>query len=622
MKPLVKGAAAIAGIAVLFVSFDTSPMYGRGGFRGGGGFRGSFGGGGFNRGGGGFNRGGGEFNRGGYGGGFNRGGLQHSPSFSGSRNFGERGGGGFNRAGAAQRPGGFQRPASRPELRPGGERPGYGSSIRSGGGQRIRPGVGSETRPGTGAGGGRFSNLASQRPVQFPGLGGSGAGNRFQGAGNRFPNAGDRVGQRHDLAQSRVQNRGQYTQQRSQNLQNRLQGRYDRQGQRQGSIGQNLQNRQNDHETWHHGYYGHYGNWYVGVWHGGYYGGWGSHWNYMWNTYPGLMAFNTTVWGVNRMAYWTGYAPYYNPYYVAPVVSGGTTVVNYSQPVLAEPPYQAPANGGTTPPATTPGGEEAPPPGVSKKGLKAFDQAQAAFKDGKYQDALTAVDQALKQMPKDAVVNEFRALVLFTLGDYKRAAETLYAVLSVGPGWDWTTLSGLYGDVANYTTQLRALEKFVIDHPGNAAGHFVLGYQYTTCGSKEAAANQFKEALKIDPNDMVSKQMIAMLGGKPATDSTPPPTPKKVPTIPIASLVGNWKATRGTAKFALSLSKDKRFTWTYADGSRKSELKGVFAVDGDEIAMEPDAGGVMVAKLNVVDSGTMKFKMAGDEKDPGLTFRK
>ena len=42
-------------------------------------------------------------------------------------------------------------------------------------------------------------------------------------------------------------------------------------------------------------------------------------------------------------------------------------------------------------------------------------------------------------MPNDASLHEFRALVLFALGQYEQAAATLYAVLSNGPGWDWTT---------------------------------------------------------------------------------------------------------------------------------------------------------------------------------------
>ena len=41
-------------------------------------------------------------------------------------------------------------------------------------------------------------------------------------------------------------------------------------------------------------------------------------------------------------------------------------------------------------------------------------------------------------------------LVLFAQGKYEQAAAPLYSVLSVGPGWDWTTLIGNYSD-ANST---------------------------------------------------------------------------------------------------------------------------------------------------------------------------
>ena len=63
-------------------------------------------------------------------------------------------------------------------------------------------------------------------------------------------------------------------------------------------------------------------------------------------------------------------------------------------------------------------------------------------------------------MPNDTVLHEFRGLVLFALGRYKEAAAADYAVLSAGPGWDWTTLSGLYPNVEVYTEQLRALEQY------------------------------------------------------------------------------------------------------------------------------------------------------------------
>ena len=600
MKRIVYGSVLMVSVAALVACTDFADARGRGGFRGGGGARGGY------RGGGGrsysrptrsFNR---QPSRN-----FSR--PTHTPSFSQPR----RSTGGL-RPGSRpntgyRRPGSFTRPTTRPSTRPGGNRTKINRNNirRPANGNRV--GAGNRTN---------FPGIGNRAPVQLPGLGG--AGNRFPNAGNRVANRGDRVGQRHDIQQGRVANRGQYTQQRSQNLENRLQGRYDRQGQRQGAISGNQQNRRNDFQNWHNGYYHHYGNWHHGYWHGGYYGGWGNRWHYMWNTYPGLMAFNTTVWGISRIGYWSGYRPYSNSY-----STGDTTIVNYSQPVMAEPPYEAPADGGTSQPATSSSGEPLPP-GVSQKGTTAFEKAQEEFKAGNLPAALASTNAALKEMPRDAVINEFRALVLFAQGDYKHAAETLYAVLAVGPGWDWTTLSGLYGEIKSYTAQLRKLETYVESHDGDAAGHFVLGYHYVTCNHKEAAAGQFKAALKLNPNDAVSKQMLEMLGATPPpkTSSVPPKTGKKVPTIPIDSLVGTWNAKRGKSAFTLTLAKDKRFVWKYVEGGKKSELKGVFAVDGDEIAMEPDAGGVMVAKLKLQSKNALAFKMAGDEKDPGLNFRR
>ena len=89
-----------------------------------------------------------------------------------------------------------------------------------------------------------------------------------------------------------------------------------------------------------------------------------------------------------------------------------------------------------------------------------FDAGRASFQQGNYTDALQQADAALAKLPNDTTLHEFRALCLFALGRYDEAAAALYAVLSVGPGWDWTTLIGLYPDVDVYTAQLRALEDY------------------------------------------------------------------------------------------------------------------------------------------------------------------
>src|SRR5262249_11209524 len=150
-----------------------------------------------------------------------------------------------------------------------------------------------------------------------------------------------------------------------------------------------------------------------------------------------------------------------------------------------------------------------------------------------YAGAMREVDVAIQSLPKDAALHEFRALVFFATGDYKQAAATLYAVLSAGPGWDWTTLAGMYPDVATYTVQVRALETYVKANPQQADGHFVLAYHYTTQGHTDAAATQLKEVVKLQPNDQLSAQLLKLTGlDVPAQGATP--TPEAPPVDPAA----------------------------------------------------------------------------------------
>src|SRR5262249_17033669 len=125
-------------------------------------------------------------------------------------------------------------------------------------------------------------------------------------------------------------------------------------------------------------------------------------------------------------------------------------------------------------------------------------------------------------------LHQFRALVFFALKDYKQAAATLYAVLSAGPGWDWTTLGGMYASSTTYSDQLRELEQYVKTNPSAADGPFVLGYQYLTCGHTEAARRQYEEVLNLQPDDRLSAQLLKLMRGDPsapAAGDRPPPPP-------------------------------------------------------------------------------------------------
>jgi tetratricopeptide (TPR) repeat protein len=257
------------------------------------------------------------------------------------------------------------------------------------------------------------------------------------------------------------------------------------------------------------------------------------------------------------------------------------------------------------------------------------DRARDAFYKGDYPAALSAVNAALSRSPSDTPLQEFRALILFAMGKYKEAAATLYAVLSVGPGWDWTTMSSLYPSVDVYTKQLRALEDYVRQYENAPELHFLLGYHYMTEGYPSAAARQFETVVKQSPNDQVSRQLLAMIGstdsgnaGAPATPEAPPTAPSDTQLTAPANITGAWRAPAvGGGTIDLSLGSDGRFSWKFAKPDKTQSFDGKYELAGTTLVLEYNNGGTMVAKLNAEGPDRFSFKMVGGPpNDPGLTF--
>lgn len=396
----------------------------------------------------------------------------------------------------------------------------------------------------------------------------------------------------------------------------RQEARGERQGQRQDARGDRQQNRQDfrneNREDWQN-WAGEHGDWYHGAWSGGWYPGAG--WGYMWSNYPVAAALGVTAWGISRMSYAFGMGGYSNPYYEE---SGG---YDYSQPIAAYEPVPE------TQPATTDATASAPatPPGVSAEGMGLFDQSREAFSKGDYNQALALCNQTLKTMPNDAVVHEFRSLVLFALKKYRESAAAAYAVLSAGPGWDWTTLISLYGNSADYTTQLRALEAFVRENRGSSDGRFLLAYHYLTGGHPEAARTQLSEVDKLTPKDQLVTQLLTLLATKSPDDvaPTPRPAPEGDQLVKKEQLVGTWRASGSSGgKFQMTLDKDSSFAWKFTSGKKSDEIKGVFGVEENNLALQVDDGSVLLADVSLA-KGKLGFKVIGGESDDTkLTFTK
>ncbi|MDX1944729.1 MAG: tetratricopeptide repeat protein [Pirellulaceae bacterium] len=432
-----------------------------------------------------------------------------------------------------------------------------------------------------------------------PGVAGPGVGNRPSlpgGSTALLPGMGNRP----DLGARPGQLPARTPQERRTGLQDKLATR-DQLGDRNRDDWQDR--RDQIHEDWHDRYqdiYDRHDDWHHGCWNGNA----GDWWHHMWDEHTALMAFGTTMWGVNRLAYGFGYWGYENPYYTESYPIEGGAPLDYSQPLADETPTQQPA-------------------GTPTPGMADFDAARQAFYQGDYAAALTATNKALATLPNDPIIHEFRALVLFAQGKYQESAAGLYSVLAVGPGWDWTTLSSLYPNLDVYTTQLRALENYIRQRPDANDARFVLAYHYLTAGNKDVAADQYKVLYNKSPQDNVIKELLLMTGGPEAIGA--PTTP--APTVPVAkidpaTLVGKWSAAgQGGAKFALELTADGNFTWTYAQGGKTESVQGVYALDGNVLAMEPATGGTMLAELTPPQAGGFSFELLGAPPgDPGLKF--
>ena len=242
------------------------------------------------------------------------------------------------------------------------------------------------------------------------------------------------------------------------------------------------------------------------------------------------------------------------------------------------------------------------------------------------EQALASADAALKEMPEDPTIHEFRALVLFALARYQEAAAALHGLLTVAPGWDWTTMIGLYPNVDVYTQQLRALESYRDANPQKADAAFVLAYHYMTAGYEEQAADELRVVVKQQPRDRIAREILDMIaGGSAETGSTPaPPTPSTAAPIEEKRLVGTWTAgTEQEGKFQMTLTEDGEFTWTYSKDGQDQTMKGVYAVKDDGLVLEPDEGGTLVARIALPDDQRLSFRIVGSEQsDPVLEFRR
>ena len=115
---------------------------------------------------------------------------------------------------------------------------------------------------------------------------------------------------------------------------------------------------------------------------------------------------------------------------------GSKSTIDYTQPVSVTA-------------AANPPGDEAATTLAETKSNEALDRRAPPSSKATTSAALKSVEEAIAYTPGDVTLHEYRALVLFALGNYADAAGVLNPVLASGPGWGWDTMVGFY-DVVHH----------------------------------------------------------------------------------------------------------------------------------------------------------------------------
>jgi len=348
---------------------------------------------------------------------------------------------------------------------------------------------------------------------------------------------------------------------------------------------------------------GHHHHWHHGSWCHGWRRSSRSSWNngFFWGV---------TAWSMGNWIFNSGYQHFHNPFPAPPVVNhAGTTIINYTRPI-------------TVVAADFPPGDEASEMAAAEKAEAAMEDALAAFKQGEFATALIAVDRAISVVPGDPVMHEFRALVFFAMGRFNDAAGVLNPILASGPGWDWTTMTGLFNSQDDYIALLRKLEEHHQENPNSAAANFLLGYHYLVLGHLEQALELFEQSAKLEPTDTVSAGLRDLLRdsietGEEDADDTPPPAP-----VDPDKLVGTWVSTvADDGTITLVMTKEGSFTWSFDKTANNGEMTGEFGISDPNLLVLLAEDSQMAGEVAFEDDSKLSFILAGGPRgDPGLTF--
>ncbi len=146
------------------------------------------------------------------------------------------------------------------------------------------------------------------------------------------------------------------------------------------------------------------------------------------------------------------------------------------------------------------------------------DQGEIDFKAGKYQAAARDWQHALVDDSKNGAIVMLLAQALFAMGQYEEAAGATQAAMQMLPEDKWgvviTNYSQLYGNIQDYTDQLKALEKARDAKPDSPALRFLLGFHFGYLNYPKQAVREMDKGLTLAPKDLGAYKVREIFAAK------------------------------------------------------------------------------------------------------------
>jgi len=138
-------------------------------------------------------------------------------------------------------------------------------------------------------------------------------------------------------------------------------------------------------------------------------------------------------------------------------------------------------------------------------------RGEEAFEQADYEAAAYYWRHALVDDSENPMLMMLLGQALFAAEKFDEAAGATQAAMHRLPKELWGIVVAhhreLYGDDAEYTRQLQALERAAAEKPAIPARHFLLGFHYAYLGFPQPAIGQLDKALDVQPRDEMAKQL-------------------------------------------------------------------------------------------------------------------